>query len=63
MGRADFPWLTTTDGGDATAVVLGHVNLELLNIGARRGLPARVLLCRIEVVGQVLAAAVAHLPS
>lgn len=47
----------------AAAVVFCHVDLELVRVGSRRGLPARVLLDRIEVVGQILALAVAHLPA
>lgn len=46
----------------ALAVVLGHVRLELLGVGARGRLPARLLLCLVEVVGQVLGVGVADLP-
>jgi hypothetical protein len=58
---ADLPRLGALSH-QATAVVLGHVKLQLLCVGARRGFPSRVLLCRVEVVRQVLALTVAHLP-
>lgn len=45
------------------AVVRGHVGLELLRVGSRRGLPAGRLLRLVEVVGQVLGIRVAHLPA
>lgn len=41
----------------------GHVLLELLGVGAGRGFPARDLLDRVEVVGEVLGVAMAHLPA
>lgn len=44
------------------AVELGHVDLELLGIGALGRLPARLLLFRVEVVRQVLGVAVADFP-
>lgn len=50
-----------TTGGSRT-VVLGHVDLELLGVGAGGGLPAAVLVGRVEVVGQVLGLRVAHFP-
>lgn len=46
----------------APTMVLCHVHLELLRVGPRWGLPARVLLRGVEVVGQVLALAMANLP-
>ena len=49
--------------GAGGTVVGGHVVLELLGVGARRGLPARHLVGRVEVVGQVLGVGVAHLPT
>ena len=44
-------------------VVVGHVDLELLGVGALGRLPARDGVLGVEVVGQVLAVAVAHLPT
>ena len=44
------------------AVVLGHVKLELLRVGAGGRLPAAVLLGGIEVVREVLAVAVSYFP-
>lgn len=44
-------------------VVDGHVDLELLGVGALGGLPARDGLLGVEVVGEVLAVAVADLPA
>lgn len=44
-------------------MVFGHVQLELLRVGAGGRLPARVLLTRVEVVRQILAVAVAHFPA
>ncbi len=43
-------------------MVGSHVDLELLGIGAGRGLPARRLLGGVEVVGEVLGVGVADLP-
>ena len=59
--RPDLARLGALGGGGAR-VVLGHVVFELLRVGSRRRLPARVLLGRVEVVGEVLAVAVADLP-
>ena len=44
-------------------VVVGHVDLELLGVGALGRLPARDGVLGVEVVGQVLAVAVADLPA
>lgn len=63
VGGTDLPWLAGATLEDAAAMVLCHVELELLDVGALGRLPARILLGRVEVVGQVLAIAVAHLPS
>lgn len=64
MGGADLALVRgapdSTGGG--RAVVLGHVDLELLGVGAGGRLPAAVLLGRVEVVGQVLGLRVAHFP-
>src|SRR6266566_6275600 len=49
--------------GHRTRVVLGHVNLQLLRVRAWGWLPAGRLLGEIEVVGEILAVAVAHLPA
>lgn len=43
-------------------MVLGHVDLELLGVGAGRRLPSAILVGRVEVVGQVLGLRVAHFP-
>lgn len=43
-------------------VVLGHVDLELVDVGARGRLPARGLGGAVEVVGQVLGLRVADFP-
>lgn len=48
--------------GSSRAVVLGHVDLELLGVCAGGRLPAAVLLDRVEVVGQVLGLRVADFP-
>jgi hypothetical protein len=61
VGGADLARLGALSD-QAAAVVLGHVELQLLRVGAGGGFPARVLLGRVEVVGQVLALAVAHFP-
>lgn len=45
------------------AVVYGHVFLELLRVRVGRRLPARDLLGGVEVIGEVLGVAVAHLPA
>lgn len=50
-------------GTGANAVVGGHVDLELLRVGARGGLPAGVLLVGVEVVGEVLGVGVSNLPA
>lgn len=47
----------------AGAVVLGHVKLELLGVGALWRLPAGLLLLGVEVVGEVLGVAVADFPA
>lgn len=49
-------------GAGIGAVELGHVDLELLGVCSWWGLPAGVTVVRVEVVGQVLGVAVAHLP-
>lgn len=49
-------------GASSGTVVLCHVDLELVGIGAWRGLPAAVAVGGVEVVGEVLGLAVAHLP-
>lgn len=51
-----------TTGGRSRAVVLGHVDLELLGVGAGGRLPATILVGRVEVVRQVLGLRVAHFP-
>lgn len=43
-------------------MVLGHVDLELVDVGARGGLPAGGLGRAVEVVGQVLGLGVADFP-
>lgn len=67
MGSADLASVDTSGGivgGSCTggAVVLGHVVLELLGVGAWWGLPAGVAVEAVEVVWQVLGVAVADLP-
>lgn len=54
--------VTGNTAGSSGAVVLGHVDLELLGVGAGGWLPAAVLVGRVEVVGQVLRLRVAHFP-
>lgn len=65
MGGADLAAAAETRvrGQHARAVVLPHVRLELLRVGARRRLPARVLGGRVEVVRQILGVGVADLPA
>lgn len=46
-----------------SAVVVGHVDLELFGVGVRRGLPAGFFGGGTEVVGEVLGVGVANLPS
>jgi hypothetical protein len=46
----------------AARMVFGHVQLELFGVGVGGGLPARSLVDKVEVVGEVLAVAVADLP-
>lgn len=64
VGGADLALGAAADatGAGAGAVVLGHVDLELLGVGALGGLPAGLLLLGVEVVGEVLGVAVADLP-
>lgn len=50
-------------GARRGAVVLCHVDLELVGVGAWRGLPAAVAVGRVEVVRKVLGLAVAHFPA
>lgn len=45
-----------------SAVVAGHVMLELVAVGASGGLPSRDLVGGVEVVGQALGVGVAHFP-
>ena len=63
MGSSNLAVFGPAAGRNAAAVVLGHVDFELLDIGAERGLPAGVLFGGVEVVRQLLAVAMAHLPS
>lgn len=63
MCDADLARLGALGGGEGAAVELGHIDLELLGVGALWGLPPRVLLGGVEVVGQVLAVAVADFPA
>lgn len=53
---------STVRGTSRGAVVLCHVDLELVGIGSWWGLPAAVAVGRVEVVWKVLGLAVAHLP-
>lgn len=51
VGGSDLARLTNLASGNRATVVLCHVKLELLDIGALGRLPARVLVRRVEVVG------------
>ena len=62
VGSTDFTRCGLRDLAQATAVVFGHVVLELVDIGALGRLPSRRLLGGVEVVGEVLAIAVTHFP-
>lgn len=63
--RPDLPIVGTGSRrfNSRCAVVLGHVRLKHLGVGAGGGLPARLLLRGIEVVGEVLGVAVADFPA
>lgn len=64
VGGANLALRDTRDGAGALAgaVVVGHVVLQLLAVGAGRGLPSRHLVGGVEVVGQTLGVGVAHFP-
>lgn len=65
MGSSDLA-LGDTGNGTGTrtsAVVGGHVVLELFGVGAGGGFPSRQLLGRVEVVGEVLGVGVSDLPA
>ena len=64
VGCANLVLGDTGDGPGArtSAVVGGHVVLELLGVGACRGLPSRDLVGRVEVVGEVLGIGVTDFP-
>lgn len=49
--------------GLRSAVMLGHVRLQLLGIGSLGRLPLGDLLRLVEVVRQILGVGVAHLPA
>lgn len=64
VGGTDLALVRSTAGATrgGGAVVLGHVDLELLGVGAGGRLPAAALLDGVEVVGQVLGLGVTHFP-
>lgn len=64
VGSADFALGNAGDGAGtgAGAMMGGHVMLELVGVGAGRGLPSRDLFSVVEVVGEVLGVGVADFP-
>lgn len=61
LGHGDVLGLDVAGGG-AVAVEVGHVDLELLGVGALGGFPAGNGFFGVEVVGEVFAVAVADFP-